>query len=287
MEVKNLLRGFRDELNQVIKEHNMPTNKIVGISNLDKYKDYLKSIETVTKLGKTIIFTNGNSWYIPTLIKNLVKSLDANETLQCKFGVICSDMNSLKLCHENGIKDSFYVDIPELKVSSLEEVKEPEDYTRLVFVKTVLIHFALRFGYSVVYIDPDMAFLQPSLQYILDKTDENGIVLAGIKDGNMNTNIIGVKPTYENMKLFEVDINTFEANILNRKIYNRFCGSDEEFLIMKDEYDPEIINYLSLELFPPGNYVQDSNNIMMLHANGISGLNNKINFMKLHEGWFL
>ena len=63
-----------------------------------------------------------------------------------------------------------------------------------------------------------MAFMKPSFEYIIDKTYDHGLVLAGIKNGNMDTNIIGVIPTDKHIELFKVDYNTIEATILNSRI---------------------------------------------------------------------
>ena len=287
MDINNLLKGYRNELDEVIEKHLPKENKLIDIENIDEYHSYLQTIEFDTKLGKTIAFTNGNSWYIPTLIKNLIKTMFINETYNCKLGVICSDKKAFELCDENNIKNKFYVSMPLLKVEKLNDVKKDEDYRRLVYVKTVLIHNALKFGYNVIYIDPDMAFMKPSFEYIIDKTYDHGLVLAGIKNGNMDTNIIGVIPTDKHIELFKVDYNTIEATILNSRIYKRFCGSDEEYLIMKEEYEPEKIHFLDIKLFPPGKYVSDSDEIMMLHANGVSGLYNKIEFLHKNHGWYL
>jgi hypothetical protein len=272
----------------VIRDNFQTPNETIYIENLNEYKEYLESISFQTKCGKTILFTNGNGWYISTLIKNLILSMDINDSsYRGKMGVICTDQEALDTCQTLNMVNSFLVKIPLLNIDLLTRVNNPEDYTRLVFVKIVLIYYALQFGYSIIYIDPDMAFLSPSIDYIIDKMSENMLVLAGIKEGNMNTNIIAVTPSSNLTNLFHVDVHTFEANILNRKLYNRFCGSDEEFLIIKDEYTPDSFHFLDIELFPPGLYVKDSNKIMMLHANDISGLVNKVSFLIKHKGWFL
>ena len=65
MDIKNLLKGFRNELNEVISKHLPGENQIISILNIDEYREFLKTIEFETKHGKTIVFTNGNSWYIP------------------------------------------------------------------------------------------------------------------------------------------------------------------------------------------------------------------------------
>ena len=112
MDIKNLLKGFRNELDEVIEKHLPKENKLIDIENIDEYRSYLQTIEFETKLGKTIAFTNGNSWYIPTLIKNLIKSMTINEIYNCKLGVICSDKNAFQLCNENNIRNNFYVSMP-------------------------------------------------------------------------------------------------------------------------------------------------------------------------------
>lgn len=287
MRVKELLKGFRSELDNVIAENFRDTNTIITVENLPEYEQYLDSIHFMSKHGKTILFTNGNSWYIPTLIKNLLESMKVNETLKVPMGVICTDLDGYNTCEKYDIKHAFLAKIPLLKVDDLLKVNKPEDYTRLVFIKMVLAYHALKLGYTVLYIDPDMAFVKPSLQYIIDMLDDYETILAGLPEGNMNTNILGMLPRKINIKLTEIDVHTFEANILNRTKYGRFMGGDEEIMIMKDQYHTARNYYLDIDRFPPGNYIDGSKNLMMLHANGISGLENKINFMKKYNGWFL
>lgn len=289
MNIKKLMKGLRSELDSVITSDistNPLENKIITLTNLQEYKLFLKKIEFSTIHGPTILFTNGNGWYISTLIKNLLKSKLLNEPYKATMGVICSDTEAYQIALKENM-DTFLADIPLLKVDQLTSVKQKEDYLRLVFVKIVLTYHALKLGYTVIYIDPDMAFKLPSLGYIIEKISENGLVLAGYKEGNMNTNVIGTIPTQNNIKLFEVDLFTFEANLLNMTKYNRFAGSDEEFLIMKDEYSPEEIHYLDVELFPTGKTTTNNKNIMMLHANCVQGLNNKVDFLNTFGGWFI
>lgn len=289
MSVKEMLvNTLRRDLDEIIMRHLPKVNKIITVENLEEYKEYLEKIKFETKFGKTILFTNGNGWYVSTLIKNLIKSMEKNDPeFASKMGVICSDQDAYDSAIEHKMLHPFLVKIPLLKVDKLQSVCKPEDYTRLVFVKTVLIYHALSFGYNIIYIDPDMAAIKPSIQYIVDQMSEHGLVLAGIKDGNMNTNIIGIIPNENNINLFKVDVNTFEANLINKKIYGRYCCSDEEFIVIKDEYQPDRIHFIDLEKFPPGNYIDDAKDLHMLHANGISGLDNKVNFMKKFNGWFL
>jgi len=291
MTVKNLLKGLRNELNNVIEKHltnDANFNSIVTVENLDKYSSFLKEICFTTKYGNTVIFTNGNSWYMDTLIRNLVVSFKHHkEHKDYPFGVISSDEEGYSKAKKE-YKHSFLIKIPLLKVDNLMTVKQPEDYTRLCFVKTALIYHALKFGYTVLYIDPDQSFIKPSVSYLLDKIGEYGLVLAGIKEGNMNTNIIGVQPTSNNISIFELDYKTFEANLLNKRLYNRWSMSDEEFIIMKDGYDPDKIIHLDVKLFPPGSLIKDNRETaMVVHANCVSGLDNKIAFMKEYKGWFL
>jgi len=287
MNVKTLLRQFRSELNQVIDKDLTATTDLITVENLSEYETYLDSVYTETAVGKTIIFTSANAWYIPTLVKNLVVSINQRETFRCKFGVICSDETAYNLCKENNIQYPFLVKIPGLKVDTLKTLKVADDYIRLCFVKTVLAYHALKLGYNILYIDPDMAMVRPSLEYIIDQMRQYGVVLAGIKEGNMNTNVMGIIANEKNSEMFKVDVNTFEANLLNRSIYGRFCSSDEEFIIMKDEYTPDLFHYLDIKTFPPGNYVDENNPIMMLLANSVCGLVNKVNFMKKYNGWYL
>ena len=125
----------------------------ISISNTEEVSAYLKQISQ----DNTIVFTNGNGSYITTLIANLIKSYPGPR----KIGIFCSDKDK--------VDGTCPVDIPDLQVSDIFERKSSQDYTRLCFVKIVIIHYALSLGYKVLYIDPDMAFKQDVIEHLLEQ----------------------------------------------------------------------------------------------------------------------
>ena len=46
------------------------------ISNGEHIKRIINKAKFTTDKGEVVIFTNGNGWYIDTLIQNLLKSVD-------------------------------------------------------------------------------------------------------------------------------------------------------------------------------------------------------------------
>src|SRR6478752_2692369 len=107
--------------------------------------------------GKVVIFTNANEQYIPTLIRNLHTSFRIHEP-EHKLLILCSDQSGKKLCDQIGYKYSAFVDIPLLGVSEYRNLRKEIDpyvkYTKLCFVKTVIMRYMLENGYTPLYIDP-------------------------------------------------------------------------------------------------------------------------------------
>jgi hypothetical protein len=302
MNEKQAMTCFRRDIDNGLKElpDLLSDNKIITIENLGEYEEYLKNSSTTLDLpnGKQIkyfLFTNGNGWYIPTLIKNLMVSKEINETCNTTISVICSDDEAYDLAIKEGFS-AFRVHIPLLECDNLFSVKKQEDYYRLVFVKTVLTYHALMLGYSVIYIDPDMAFIKPSIDKIIEHTtslhlinnnmEVPGLLMAGSKTTNTNTNVMGVLSTPNNIELFKVDNRTFQANLLRLR-NGLYAGTDEDFLVMKNQFDHEKVYYLDQEEFPNGASNVNRDKLMMLHANCVSGLDNKIALLKQKGGWFI
>lgn len=233
------------------------------------------------KYGTVVIFTNGNDWYIPTLIHNLIKSFAIHEPDR-KIIVFCSDKQGYKKCSELGFKYFEFVDIPELNISNETSGthSDTDSYTRLSFVKTVLISHILKIGYTPLYLDPDMAFLHPSIDDLLSYLDYNDFVSAGTRH-HLNTNIMVVRPTDFTQKLFEVTVPQVEHVVKSKNLYG-----DEDLL------RPRLINNpftcVDVEKYPPGcNALKYLNVACIIHSNCVKGLNNKIKLMKDCNAWFL
>ena len=179
-----------------------------------------KIIETAKfkteKYGDVVIFTNGNDWYIPTLIHNLLKSMKIHEPLR-KIIVFCSDKSGYNKCEELGFKYFEFVDIPDLMVSEALSNTDAstQNYTRLSFVKIVLMKYILEKGYTPLYLDPDMAFLHPAIDDILSYLDKENFVCAGTRD-YLNSNIMVANQCELTNNLFDLDMGQLN-NIINGK----------------------------------------------------------------------
>src|SRR5436190_13796250 len=155
--------------------------------------------------SKIVAFTNGNAWYIDTLIHNLLTSAAIHEPA-LKLAVFCSDDEGYEKCHALGFKHFARVDIPMLHVDDLRENTDSttQGYTKLSFVKVVLCRLILERGFIPLYLDPDMAFKRSGtvddlLQYLL-RAD---FVCAGERQ-YINSNILIARPTIEMRELFSV-----------------------------------------------------------------------------------
>ena len=234
------------------------------------------------KFGNVVIFTNGNCWYIPTLINNLLKSMQIHESSH-KTIVFCSDKEGYDKCHELGFNHFEYVDIPELNISNIlsGSSANTKDYTRLCFVKIVIMKHILDMGYTALYLDPDMAFLSPSVDNLLSYLDKDDFVCAGSIE-YLNSNIMIAKPTDFNKKLFELTLEDFNS-------FLQEIGYGDEDLLR-----PRLINKsfscVDRTHYPNGidsiKY-KNLNLAKIIHSNCVVGLDNKIKLMKECNGWFL
>jgi len=268
------------------------TDKI-QIKNKDEINLIIEKAKIKTKDGKEIVlFTNGNSWYIDTLIKNLLESIKLNEKPEYnKVIVFCSDKDGYKKAKENNFDFFEYVDIPDLDVSNILENYngKREYYIRLTFVKIVLISHILDLGYYPVYLDPDMSFKDNSINDLLSYlSDEYDFILSGTKS-YLNSNIMIARPNiFINTYLFDIKNCDVDA-IINCKNFH----SDEDYLRLKINILENMninskINYICQMTYPPGcdakRYI---NKAKIIHANCISGLDNKIQFLKECNVWFI
>jgi hypothetical protein len=257
-------------------------DKIISLKNPDKIIEIINKVKISTlNYGEIVFFTNGNDWYIPTLIKNLVKSMEIHEP-KYKIIVFCTDSSGYEKCKDIGFEYFEFVDIPDLMISNVlsDSDASTDHYTRLCFAKTVIMKFILDLGYTSFYIDPDMAFVKPSVDNLLSYLDKNDFVCAG-QNHYVNSNIMLAKSTEDNKRLFELPISE-----LNRILEDKNLHSDEDML------RPRLINKqfgcIDFYKYPPGNIaVQYKDYANMIHANYYVGLENKINLMKECNAWFI
>ena len=252
------------------------------IKNTDKIKEIIEKVKFQTsRHGEVVLFTNGNDWYISTLINNLLKSMEIHEPTH-KIIVFCSDKSGYEKCKDLDFKYFEFVDIPDLNVSDVLSNSDAstKQYTRLCFVKTVLVNFIIELGYTPLYLDPDMAFIRSGIDDIISYLDNNDFVCAG-QQTYINSNIMVVKPTEDNKSLFHLTVGD-----LNTVLEAPDKSSDEDML------RPRLINRkfgcLDLYKYPPGNWAVKCKEIaIIIHSNCVIGLENKIKLMKDCNAWFI
>lgn len=277
------------------------------ILNSEEVEEFFKkiAIKNANTEG-TLVFTNGNEKYVSSVIKNLLESvkrrcssglggqsvgvseIGVSEVGVSEIGVFCSDQKAYDKAVELGMT-ACYVKIPSLGVDDAYNSAGAgsELYLRLCFVKIILIKYALKLGYDVLYIDPDMAFNQDCLRELLSlrapltfakyiRTPDYVFV---------NSNIMRVWPTAETSEIFDF----FAARDLQTYLNMLPDVSDETFLthrLVRAGYKAESLNVCE---YPSG---ADSKNIpgekiKMFHANCIVGLENKIEYLKSNGVWFV
>jgi hypothetical protein len=259
----------------------------VEIENKDEIKNIIEKCKVKINKEIFVFFTNGNGWYINTLINNLIKSIELKDQEFNKVIIFCSDKDGYDRCKELNFKYFEYVNIPQLKVSELTENKDnkQEHYTRLTFVKIVLISYILELGYTPFYLDPDMSFKTNSIHNLLTYFNEKTEFVCSGTPSYMNSNIMIVKPTLNTNSLFNLQIKDVEHVINTEGLY-----SDEDFLRPRMQFLQTLnkINFISQIEYPPGcdakKYIKEAK---IIHANCFIGLENKINLIKECNAWYI
>jgi hypothetical protein len=259
---------------------------LLKINNFNQIREVIeKSKFSTDKYGDVVIFTNANSWYIPTLVKNLFESMKVHEPDR-NLLILCTDQEGYDQCEKLGFEYYSMVDLPELGISSFKNLyTEPGDdlskYTKLCFVKTVIMRYILEAGYTPLYIDPDMAFVKPGVEHLLSYMDTHDFVVSGVPN-YVNTNIMLGKPSDQLKQVFQVESKHVE-NVVNNRMY----GGDES-CIMNKLLDTKI-NYICVDsrLYPGGPSGVDFKESKIVHANCVSGLDNKIDLLKKYKAWLI
>lgn len=282
------------------------------IDNKQEIDTFIEKIKFIGPDGDTIIFTNANSWYIDTLVNNLITSYKKLNTNR-KIGVFCSDDDAFQKSLSLGF-DSCMIKCQNMKISNSLSNVTPEEYRRLSFTKILIIDYLISKNYIVLYIDPDMSFnyikypntdiineillRKNTINYLFDTDNSiNSInnynikidtVMAGYIHKNKNTliylnsNLMLILPTNFNKFLFKIDKDIFEYICQN--IHD---GGDETY-INRVNRQSKYFSFWNEMYFPNGlNCLKYKDNAYMFHANCVSGLENKINLLKNCDGWFL
>lgn len=253
------------------------------ISNFEEVSNYFKKISN----NNTIIFTNGNETYIPTLIRNLMYSYNRFNN-KYKIGIFCSDSKAFEKAKEFSL-DACLVDIPGLQVSkAYSSIAGSDFYLRLCFVKIILIKYALELGYNVLYIDPDMTFNLNCIDELVQNKDDLTFAKYIERPNTipfLNSNIMRVYPSEQNKKLFDFKIEYLPSFL------ERLPNIGDENFLQENIYINSIKNTKSLnpQEYPAGaeSHFYDQNKIKMFHANCFVGLDNKINYLKKSNAWFI
>ena len=252
------------------------------IKNTDEIREIIEKAKFPTlSHGEVVIFTNGNDWYIPTLINNLLKSMEIHEPTR-KIIVFCSDKSGYEKCKDLGFKYFEFVDIPDLEVSDVLSNSDAstKQYTRLCFVKIVLIKFILDLGYTPLYLDPDMAFLCIGIEDIISYLDNDDFVCAGQKSW-INSNIMIAKPTEDNKSLFHLTVDDLNT-ILDAPDKN----GDED--VLRPRLIDRKFGCLDWRNYPSGDLaIRSKDDAIIIHSNCVIGLKNKIRLMKICGAWFI
>jgi hypothetical protein len=263
------------------------------ILNTEEVEEFFRKISIESKNSEgTVVFTNGNDRYVDTLIKNLLESQKRRCMMSVEIGVdigvFCSDQKAYKTAVELGMT-ACYVKIPSLGVDDAYNSAGAgsELYLRLCFVKILLIKYALQLGYDVLYLDPDMAFNKDCLSELIGLSKE--LTFANYVRNNdrvfVNSNIMRVYPSPETLEIFDFVI----ARDLQTYLNMLPDVGDETFLTHRLIRNGSIGATLNTYEYPSGadsKYITQDQ-IKMYHANGIVGLDNKIEYLKRNQVWFV
>lgn len=260
------------------------------IITVPNWEDLKETVEKASfqheKYGKVIIFTNANQWYIKTLIKNLYKSFEIHEPDR-NLLIFSTDQEGYEECKELGFKYFGRVEIPQLGVSKITNLHGDDRYSkyvRLCFVKIVLIKYMLENGYTPLYIDPDMALTKPCVEDLLSYLGKGNseFVVAG-KPDYINTNVMITRPIFPRvMKMFQVEIEHVEEIIKYKLVGDEAYISTRLIQIYKIPYV-----CLNRKDHVNGQDCRKAGNSLTVHANCVSGVDNKKELLKAGNGWYI
>jgi hypothetical protein len=308
----------KDQCNKILSELDN-SQEFLHIDNKQEVDKFIESIKFTGPEGDTIMFTNANSWYIETLVNNLIYSYNTfNKIPNRKIGVFCSDVEGLEKSKKLGF-DSCMIYCEKMNIkNSLKDIAR-DDYRRLSFVKTLIIDYILSKNYTVLYIDPDMSFnvsSYPNTDFIneilnrkhtinysfnlddsIQKINNYDIKIDNVMAGNifyniscnkypittmyLNSNLMLVSPSFYNKMMFKIQISEFEKIVIDPS------GSDETYInrVGKNE---DYFSFWAERYFPNGvNSEKYKNVAYMFHANCVTGMQNKVELLQKCGGWFL
>jgi hypothetical protein len=258
---------------------------LIEISNKEQVKTIIERCKIKTEYGDVVLFTNGNGWYINTLIKNLFESMKIYEKeYMNNFIIFCSDTDGYQRCEHEKFPNYQYVDIPLLQVSDFSSnIQNNIDiYTRLCFVKVAIMSYVLELGYIGLYIDPDMAFTDHALDDLMKHISLKSITFAGTLE-YLNSNIIVCKPEPRIKEMFHFTTSEVEYIVNTDGLY-----SDEDLFRSRLHKIKDCVGFVQKMFYPPGcDLPHFRTTCKMAHANCVSGLDNKIQLLKKNKSWFI
>ena len=199
-----------------------------------------------------------------------------------KLLIFCSDTQGYEKCGELGFEYYENIEIPDLNVSHILKDSDgtTSDYTKLSFVKTVIMRHILDLGYTPLYLDPDMALKRPCIPDLLSNLKDHDFVCAGSYSW-LNSNIMIAKPTPFNLELFEVTSDDISNIVEDPHLYG-----DEDLLRPRLKNNTDKYKCVDIKKYPNGNdALKYINHACIIHANCVIGLDNKIKLLKQCDAW--
>lgn len=265
-----------------IKMDNLSTS--VPISN---FPDFVRFVNNHCQ-NNIFLFTSANAEYIPTLVRNLYVSYKQSKQdilFPSPLCLICTDQEGYDKAADI-TPNRFLIkidDFPGIEKLTSAQSGETATYRALCFVKVVCAYWLLVLGKTVLYIDPDMVFLQPCLSAIIETELLKWDVIFCGYISNLNTNIMVAQPRSIYVSRF------FEVT---KAEFSKWVGiegsSDEAFFAMNPFRQQIHLGFMAEKFFPAGDLLEQyRSSALMLHANCVYGLHAKIALLMKYKGWFL
>jgi hypothetical protein len=264
----------------------MESTGTISVSNKETIRSIVERCKIATPYGDVVLFTNGNGWYINTLIKNLIRSMQIHDSKYSdNLIVFCTDDDGYKRCREEQFSNYELVKIPLLNVESFSSNNNDaiEIYTRLCFVKVAIMSYILELGYIGLYIDPDMAFTDAAIDDLLKYLDrDSNIIYAGtIK--YLNSNIMICRPRDIVKRLY-----TFTTDDVDYIIKTEGLYGDEDMFRQRLDLIRDTLDFVNCTHYPSGaDLSRVRQECKMAHANCTFGLQNKIKLLTDNGCWFI
>jgi GR25 family glycosyltransferase involved in LPS biosynthesis len=259
----------------------------ITISNKESIKAIAEKCKISTAHGDIVLFTNGNGWYINTLIKNLITSMKLHDAdYYNNLIVFCSDQDGYQRCKEEQFENYELVTIPLLNVDSFtsNNSNDIDIYTRLCFVKVALMSYLLELGYIGLYIDPDMAFTDKAIDDLISYLKAPANIFYAGREEYINSNIMICRPCDIVKKLYSLTTDDVDYIIKT----DGFYGDEDLFRSRIPSMNGIKLVCVNETNYPNGKDLpRVRSHCKMAHANYVVGLQNKIKLLTDNSCWFI